>query len=47
MKRKIVIAILCAAVSMGTVGCGNSTASAKTTQTQTDKKEDSKSENNE
>ena len=47
MKRKIVIAILCAAVSMGTVGCGNSTASAKTTQTQTDKKEDSKSENSE
>ena len=44
MKRKIVIAILCAAVSMGTVGCGNSTASAKKTQTQTDKKEDSKSE---
>ena len=42
MKRKIVIAILCAAVSMGTVGCGNSTASAKKTQTQTDKKEDSK-----
>ena len=38
MKRKIVIAILCAAVSMGTVGCGNSTASAKKTQTQTDKK---------
>jgi len=37
MKRKIVIAILCAAVSMGTVGCGNSTASAKKTQTQTDK----------
>ena len=47
MKRKIVIAILCAAVSMGTIGCGNSTASAKTTQTQTDKKEDSKSENSE
>ena len=47
MKRKIVIAILCAAVSMGTVGCGNSTASAKKTQTQTDKKEDSKSENSE
>ena len=47
MKRKIVIAILCAAVSMGTVGCGNSTASAKTTQTQTDKKEDFKSENSE
>ena len=47
MKRKIVIAILCAAVSMGTVGCGNSTASAKQTQTQTDKKEDSKSENSE
>ena len=42
MKRKIVIDILCAAVSMGTIGCGNSTASAKTTQTQTDKKEDSK-----
>ena len=47
MKKKIVIAILCAAVSMGTIGCGNSTASAKTTQTQTDKKEDSKSENSE
>ena len=40
MKRKIIIAILCAAVSMGTVGCGNSTASAKErTQTQTDKKD--------
>ena len=47
MKKKIVIAILCAVVSMGTIGCGNSTASAKTTQTQTDKKEDSKSENSE
>ena len=47
MKKKIVIAILCAAVSMGTIGCGNSTASAKTTQMQTDKKEDSKSENSE
>ena len=47
MKRKIVIAILCAAVSMGTVGCGNSTASAKKTQTQTDKKEDSKVKNSE
>ena len=46
-EKKIVIAILCAAVSMGTIGCGNSTASAKTTQTQTDKKEDSKSENSE
>ena len=45
MKKKIVIAILCAAVSMGTIGCGNSTASAKTTQT--DKKEDSKGENSE
>lgn len=39
MKKRIVIAILCAAISAGTVGCGKDTASTGTTQTEETKKD--------
>ena len=38
MKKRIVIAILCAAISAGTVGCGKDTALTGTTQTEETKK---------